>query len=596
VCVCVSTYSPFIRTLHNVTHTCTHETGGGNREILSAFQISLMIVNHPDLLFHAMNRSRDKMNRESDNNKTAAEIEGKINDDDIDDDDDNDDDSDIEFVKECHVEEHDYSWAESLLQNHKLNITQNSSKMIILMKILGYSVRMNERITVFSQSLGTLNIIENLLRKSNDSVNSGGYFYFLRIDGGTSLPARFERIARFNDEKDKTNVMLVSTRAGGEGVNLVGGTRVVLFDCCWNPCHDHEAMCRSHRYGQTKPVYVYRLVGAGTMEKKIYELQLRKESLSKRIVDNDATQRHFRSDELNQYMSMDAYKREMNAETSGNDDVGDDKIMSRLIKNCGKYMRQWFLQDSMLLSDVEGMCQEEEYEVAIQEYKREVAGYGVQQNLGSNLLGALRYGGLQQQQQIGGSGHKLQSLLQDQMQRGQMMQQQLQQQHLQNKVKCPQCGTWIMIPAIPPKLNYIVTCTNVACKMNLKPSYRGRPLLGARVLLQQRGIEDSNELREKAKSLGAAFVAQVSEANIIITSNSSVEKMCERLQLFSLPKHILVFRASWLRECIRLRRSVDPTRYYAHRVPNNEPKVVDLLDDDGVTLDLQNVDDVISLV
>jgi transcriptional regulator ATRX len=310
--------------------------GDGNREILSAFQISLMIVNHPDLLFRAMIRSRDKMQREQqqgESNRSNNQIEQKSVDEDL------DDDSDIEFVKECNVEKHDYSWAESLLENHKLNLREHSGKMLILMKILEYSVRMNERITVFSQSLGTLDIIQNLLRKSNESLSSSGYyFYFLRIDGGTSLPHRFERIQRFNDPKDKTNVMLVSTRAGGEGVNLVGGTRVVLFDCCWNPCHDHQSMCRSHRYGQTKPVYVYRLVGNGTMEKKIYDLQIRKEGLSKRIVDNDATQRHFRSDELNEYMSMEQYKKEMNAELSGNDDVGDDKIMARLIKGCSKYV------------------------------------------------------------------------------------------------------------------------------------------------------------------------------------------------------------------------------------------------------------------
>ena len=369
-------------------------------------------------------------------------------------------------MKECNVEEHDYSWAESLLENHKLNLREHSGKMLILMKILEYSVRMNERITVFSQSLGTLDIIQNLLRKSNESLSSSGYyFYFLRIDGGTSLPHRFERIQRFNDPKDKTNVMLVSTRAGGEGVNLVGGTRVVLFDCCWNPCHDHQSMCRSHRYGQTKPVYVYRLVGNGTMEKKIYDLQIRKEGLSKRIVDNDATQRHFRSDELNEYMSMEQYKKEMNAELSGNDDVGDDKIMARLIKGCSKYMRQWFLQDSMLMSDAEGMCQEEEYEVAIQEYKREVAGFGFQQDPQTETQLMLPQGG------ISSSGHMLQRLLQQQRRHSNSSCFQ-QQQAQMPQIKCPQCGTSSSIPLIPPSLNFIVTCTNAACRMKLKPQYQ----------------------------------------------------------------------------------------------------------------------------
>ena len=77
------------------------------------------------------------------------------------------------------------------------------------------------------------------------------------------------------------------------GINLVGGNRVVLFDVCWNPSHDHEAMCRAYRYGQTKPTFIYRLVSAGTIERTLYDQQVRKEGMSKRIVDKTATTRLF---------------------------------------------------------------------------------------------------------------------------------------------------------------------------------------------------------------------------------------------------------------------------------------------------------------
>ena len=75
-----------------------------------------------------------------------------------------------------------------------------------------------------------------------------------------------------------------------------------------NECTHTKAMCRIHRYGQTKPSFIYRLVGAGTMEKKIYELQLRKVALSKRIIDRKATERHFRRDQLNEFFDVDGFK------------------------------------------------------------------------------------------------------------------------------------------------------------------------------------------------------------------------------------------------------------------------------------------------
>jgi transcriptional regulator ATRX len=98
---------------------------------------------------------------------------------------------------------------------------------------------------------------------------------YFRLDGSTGADRRQEYIDKFNSAKTpRARLFLISTRAGGLGVNLVSANRVLIMDASWNPSYDKQAIFRAYRLGQTKPVYVYRLLAHGTMEQKIYGRQV----------------------------------------------------------------------------------------------------------------------------------------------------------------------------------------------------------------------------------------------------------------------------------------------------------------------------------
>ena len=94
---------------------------------------------------------------------------------------------------------------------------------------------------------------------------------YCRLDGATDLDDRERDIKSFTAEGSKDVVFLISTRAGGLGINLVTANHVVIFDSDWNPMVDLQAMDRAHRIGQKKQVYVYRLVTVNSVEEKLIE-------------------------------------------------------------------------------------------------------------------------------------------------------------------------------------------------------------------------------------------------------------------------------------------------------------------------------------
>jgi len=103
------------------------------------------------------------------------------------------------------------------------------------------------------------------------------------LDGSTNVAKRQELVDRFN--AGENFVFLLSSKAGGTGLNLIGANRLVLFDPDWNPANDAQAMARVWRDGQKRPCFIYRLLATGSIEEKIYQRQITKNGLSTSIVD-----------------------------------------------------------------------------------------------------------------------------------------------------------------------------------------------------------------------------------------------------------------------------------------------------------------------
>lgn len=135
-----------------------------------------------------------------------------------------------------------------------------------------------DRVVIVSNFTQTLDLFSALCRERG--------YPCLRLDGSISISKRQKLVKRFNDPKDNQFVFLLSSKAGGCGLNLVGGNRLILFDMSWNPADDKQAAARVWRDGQQRRVYVYRLMTTGTIEEKVYQRQLSKEGLQA-VVDNN---------------------------------------------------------------------------------------------------------------------------------------------------------------------------------------------------------------------------------------------------------------------------------------------------------------------
>ena len=138
----------------------------------------------------------------------------------------------------------------------------------------------NHKALIFSQFLGMLALIRGKLETLNIK-----YEYF---DGSTSAPDREKAIQSFQNDEE-VRVFLISLKAGGVGLNLTAADYVYIVDPWWNPAVEQQAIDRTHRIGQTKNIFAYRMICKDTIEDKIMQLQERKRLLAKELITDDAT-------------------------------------------------------------------------------------------------------------------------------------------------------------------------------------------------------------------------------------------------------------------------------------------------------------------
>ncbi|EPQ30497.1 uncharacterized protein PFL1_02023 [Pseudozyma flocculosa PF-1] len=162
------------------------------------------------------------------------------------------------------------------------HLVDNAGKMVILDKLLKSMKEKGSRVLIFSQMSRMLDILEDycLFRE----------YEYCRIDGNTAHEDRVAAIDEYNRPGSEKFVFLLTTRAGGLGINLTTADIVVLFDSDWNPQADLQAMDRAHRIGQTKQVYVFRFVTEHAIEERILERAAQKLRLDQLVIQQNRAQ------------------------------------------------------------------------------------------------------------------------------------------------------------------------------------------------------------------------------------------------------------------------------------------------------------------
>ncbi|EDO17788.1 hypothetical protein Kpol_541p31 [Vanderwaltozyma polyspora DSM 70294] len=209
---------------------------------------------------------------------------------------------------------------------------QFSGKFAILERFLHkINTESDDKIVLISNYTQTLDLVERLCRRKQ--------YGSVRLDGSMTINKRQKLVDRFNSPDSHEFIFLLSSKAGGCGINLIGANRLILLDPDWNPAADQQALARVWRDGQKKDCFIYRFIATGTIEEKVYQRQSMKMSLSSCVVDaKEDVDRLFTADDLKKLFLL-------------NEKTQCDTHETFNCKRCNKFGKQIIRSKTMLYGD-----------------------------------------------------------------------------------------------------------------------------------------------------------------------------------------------------------------------------------------------------
>ncbi|KAL5240096.1 hypothetical protein ACI65C_007506 [Semiaphis heraclei] len=282
------------------------------------------------------------------------------------------------------------TWWKPLVSRAELESVYPYSKFLMMFSILQECESIGDKVLLFSQSLFTLDLIQDFLENAEDIEDKGGPYGkswdhgvdFYRIDGSVSSRTREIFCEKFNNaDNTRMRLLLLSTKAFNLGINLVGANRVIIFDVTWNPSLNVQSIFRVFRFGQKKPCYVYRLISEGTMEQKIYERQISKLSTAFRVIDEHQIDRHF-----NLKCQEELYEFEPHTTTlKPTLNLPKDRLMAELILKHKDLVMDILEHDSLLQNNEAEELDENDRNAAWEDYEKERDGIKTN-NLNSTIM------------------------------------------------------------------------------------------------------------------------------------------------------------------------------------------------------------------